>query len=72
MIWVGARALIQRGRIETHARLNKELIPGLVIGVDGKARTDSRQILTDLGKNAAALTPLGGIGEDMARYKGCN
>lgn len=67
-----ATSTIQRGKIETYARIGKELKQGWVIGANGKSRTDSRQILTDLTKDEAALTPLGGIGEDMAGYKGYN
>jgi LDH2 family malate/lactate/ureidoglycolate dehydrogenase len=42
----------------------------MVIGEDGTALTDSKQILTDLTKGSAALAPLGGIGEELAGYKG--
>jgi LDH2 family malate/lactate/ureidoglycolate dehydrogenase len=42
----------------------------MVIGRDGKAKTDSKQILTDLTQGQAALAPLGGIGEELAGYKG--
>ena len=67
-----ATSIIQRGKIETYARLGKEVAPGWVIGPDGKSLTDPREILADLGKDAASLTPLGGIGENMAGYKGYN
>ncbi len=33
-------------------------------------KTDSHQVLIDLVKGTAALAPLGGIGEDLAGYKG--
>jgi LDH2 family malate/lactate/ureidoglycolate dehydrogenase len=42
----------------------------MVIGHDGKAMTDSVQILDDLVKEKAALAPLGGIGEELGGYKG--
>jgi L-2-hydroxycarboxylate dehydrogenase (NAD+) len=42
----------------------------MVIGRDGSALTDSNQILKDLVTGEAALAPLGGIGEEMAGYKG--
>ena len=42
----------------------------MVIGRDGSALTDSEQILVDLTTGSAALAPLGGIGEDLAGYKG--
>ena len=67
-----ATSIIQRGKIETYARLNKDLKLGWVIGIDGETRTDTKQILLDLNKNLAALTPIGGIGEEFAGYKGYN
>jgi LDH2 family malate/lactate/ureidoglycolate dehydrogenase len=42
----------------------------MVIGRDGKPKTDSEQILKDLVSGEAALAPLGGIGEELAGYKG--
>jgi LDH2 family malate/lactate/ureidoglycolate dehydrogenase len=65
-----ATSLTQRGRIEVYAREGRELPEGWVIGEDGKSKTDSKQILADLVKGTAALTPLGGIGEKTAGYKG--
>lgn len=65
-----ATSLTQRGKIEVYAREDKEIPAGWVIGADGKPKTDSRQILDDLVKGKAALTPLGGIGEKTAGYKG--
>lgn len=65
-----ATSITQRGRIEYYARNNQETPAGLVIGHDGKAQTDSKQILTDLVSGKAALSPLGGIGEELGGYKG--
>ncbi len=65
-----ATSLSQRGKIEVYARAGKELPPGWVIDANGNTATDAEQILTDLVKGTAALTPLGGIGEDGAGYKG--
>jgi len=65
-----ATSVTQRGKIEVYDRANKELPPGWVIGVDGRNRTDTKQVLVDLVKGTAALTPLGGIGEETAGYKG--
>src|SRR5699024_12279220 len=39
-------------------------------GEDGSAMTDSPAILESLLDGTAALAPLGGIGEDLAGYKG--
>jgi len=65
-----ATSVSQRGKIEVYARAGKELPPGWVIGEHGEARTDTVQILDDLVKGKAALTPLGGLGEETAGYKG--
>jgi LDH2 family malate/lactate/ureidoglycolate dehydrogenase len=65
-----ATSITQRGKIEYYARSGKETPKGMVIGQDGSALTDSKQILTDLTKGTAALAPLGGIGEELAGYKG--
>ena len=65
-----ATSVSQRGKIEVYARASKELPPGWVIDSEGKTRTDTEQILIDLVKGTAALTPVGGLGEDTAGYKG--
>jgi LDH2 family malate/lactate/ureidoglycolate dehydrogenase len=65
-----ATSITQRGKIEVYERLGKKLPEGWVIGADGKAQTDSHQVLIDLVKGTSALVPLGGIGEDLAGYKG--
>ncbi|MBN1823894.1 MAG: Ldh family oxidoreductase [Endomicrobiales bacterium] len=65
-----ATALTQRGKIEVYAREGKKLPEGWVIGQDGRAKTDSAEVLEELVKGTAALTPLGGIGDETAGYKG--
>jgi L-2-hydroxycarboxylate dehydrogenase (NAD+) len=65
-----ATSVSQRGKIESYARLGKELPAGWVIDQQGRTRTDTKQILDDLVKGTAALTPLGGIGEETAGFKG--
>jgi L-2-hydroxycarboxylate dehydrogenase (NAD+) len=65
-----ATSITQRGKIEVYDRENKQLPPGWVIDEKGNIRTDTHQILADLVKGTAALTPLGGIGEDGGGYKG--
>jgi LDH2 family malate/lactate/ureidoglycolate dehydrogenase len=65
-----ATSITQRGRIEQYERAGKACPPGLVIGRDGKTKTDSAQILKDLVTGEAALTPIGGIGEETGGYKG--
>ncbi len=65
-----ATSITQRGKIEYYARSGKDTPAGMVIGNDGSALTDSDQILVDLTTGKAALAPLGGIGEELAGYKG--
>jgi LDH2 family malate/lactate/ureidoglycolate dehydrogenase len=65
-----ATSITQRGKIEVYERLGKDLPEGWVIGEDGEPKTDSHQVLIDLVKGTAALAPLGGIGENLAGYKG--
>ncbi|MBB6478941.1 Ldh family oxidoreductase [Spirochaeta isovalerica] len=65
-----ATSVSQRGKIEVYGRAGKDLPPGWVIGENGETRTDTDQVLIDLTKGKAALTPLGGLGEETAGYKG--
>ncbi len=65
-----ATSVSQRGKIEVYDRADKDLPEGWVIGEDGKYRTDTKQILVDLVKGTAALTPLGGLGEVTGGHKG--
>ncbi|HUX37374.1 MAG TPA: Ldh family oxidoreductase [Rectinemataceae bacterium] len=65
-----ATSVTQRGKIELYDRLGKDLPDGWVIGQDGHYRHDTKQVLLDISKDKAALTPLGGLGEDLAGYKG--
>jgi len=65
-----ATSVTQRGKIEVYDRAGKELPEGWVIGADGCTRTDTKQILVDLVEGTAALTPLGGIGDETGGYKG--
>ena len=65
-----ATSMAQRGKVETHSRLSKKLPEGWVIGPDGRSKTDASAVLDDLLSGDAALTPLGGIGEETSGYKG--
>lgn len=65
-----ATSISQRGKIEVYEREGKELPSGWVIDENGNARTDTVEVLKDLVKGTAALTPLGGLGEDLGGYKG--
>lgn len=65
-----ATSISQRGKIEYYARVGQDTPAGMVIGRDGQAMTDSPAILEALVNGEAALAPLGGIGEELAGYKG--
>ncbi len=65
-----ATSISQRGKIEFFARQGMDTPAGMVIGRDGSAMTDSQAILKGLTEGTAALAPLGGIGEELAGYKG--
>jgi LDH2 family malate/lactate/ureidoglycolate dehydrogenase len=65
-----ATSITQRGKIELYAREGKEMPKGWVIDDNGESKTNSREVLADLVAGRAALTPLGGIGEETAGYKG--
>lgn len=67
-----ATSVTQRGKIEVYEREGKEIPPGWVIDDRGQTRTDTSQVLIDLVKGKAALTPLGGLGEETGGYKGYN
>lgn len=65
-----ATSITQRGKIELYAREGKEMPTGWVIDENGLSKTNSSEVLKDLTTGRAALTPLGGIGDEMAGYKG--
>jgi LDH2 family malate/lactate/ureidoglycolate dehydrogenase len=65
-----ATSITQRGKIEHYARINKTMPSGWVIDEKGKAVTDPNTALKGLVAGTCALTPLGGIGEELAGYKG--
>ena len=65
-----ATSIVQRGKIEFYEREGKPTPAGTVIARDGTAMTDSAAILKALVAGEAALAPLGGIGEELAGYKG--
>ena len=65
-----ATSITQRGKTEYYARIGRDTPAGQVITRDGGTMTDSPAILKALSSGQAALAPLGGIGEEMAGYKG--
>lgn len=65
-----ATSITQRGKLEYYSRIGKQTPEGMVIGRDGRALTNTDEILVQLNTGEAALAPLGGIGEELAGYKG--
>lgn len=65
-----ATSITQRGKIEYFARTGKDTPKGMVLDRQGEAMVDSPKILDALVAGEAALAPLGGIGEELAGYKG--
>lgn len=72
--WIAdsATSITQRGKIEAYARLGKPAVKGWVIDEKGNAATNSKEIISDMLKLKTALTPLGGIGEELGGHKGYN
>lgn len=65
-----ATSVTQRGKIEQYEREGKALPAGWVINHEGRSVTDSSEALRGLIAGTVALTPVGGIGEETAGYKG--
>ncbi len=65
-----ATSIAQRGKIEVYARAGKPMPRGWVVDEDGGTTTDAAQALIDLTRGRAALTPLGGIGDEDGGHKG--
>ena len=66
----GATSLTQRGKVEVYDRLGIPTPAGQVIGQNGNTLTDSAAILKGLSNGTAALTTVGGVGEELGGYKG--
>ena len=66
-----ATSITQNGKIEYYARIGEDVHPGTIIDIDGNPVTgDSGIALKKIRNGTAALTTLGGIGEDLGGYKG--
>jgi L-2-hydroxycarboxylate dehydrogenase (NAD+) len=65
-----ATSITQRGKVELYAREGKELSKGWVIDNEGESKTNALEVLDDFIAGRAALTPLGGVGEELGGYKG--
>ena len=66
-----ATSITQNGKLEYYQRIGHDVLPGTVVGPDGNPiEGDAGSALKDIGSGKAALTPLGGIGEELGGYKG--
>jgi len=65
-----ATSIIQRGKVEVNARINKQLPENTVIDENGEIMVDPNSVLEKMLERKASLLPLGGKGEDTAGYKG--
>ncbi len=66
-----ATSITQNGKIEYYERISEEVHPGTIIGNDGApVEGDASEALKRIRQGTAALTTLGGIGEDLGGYKG--
>lgn len=66
-----ATSVTQNGKVEYFARIGEDVRPGTIIGDDGQPVTgDAAAALRRIREGTAALTTVGGIGEDMGGYKG--
>ncbi len=66
-----ASSITQNGKVEYYERINKDVAPGTIIGLDGESvEGDAGRALKMIRNGTAALTTLGGIGEALGGYKG--
>lgn len=66
-----ATSITQNGKIEYYARIDEPVHPGTIIGLDGNpVEGDAGEALKRIRQGTAALTALGGIGENLGGYKG--
>ena len=64
-----ATSIIQRGKVEVHARSGEPIPPGLVIDSNGDYLTDPNEILEKILQKKASFLPVGGKAE-TGGYKG--
>jgi L-2-hydroxycarboxylate dehydrogenase (NAD+) len=65
-----ATSITQRGKFEVLQREEKDGRPGWAIDQQGNFLIDANQVLAGLGKDTAALLPLGGAGDEFGGHKG--
>ena len=69
-IFDAATSITQRGKFEVLARQKKTAPEGWVINQKGKFITNPEEVLVGLGREEAALLPLGGADELLGGHKG--
>ena len=66
-----ATSITQNGKVEYYARIGEDVHPGTIIDIDGRSvEGDASVALSKIRGGTAALTALGGIGEELGGYKG--
>lgn len=65
-----ATSIIQRGKVEVNARIDKPVPENTVIDDKGDFLKDPNEILDMMMERRACLLPVGGRGEETAGYKG--
>ena len=66
-----ATSITQNGKVEYYARIGENVHEGTIIDIEGNPVTgDAGIALKKIRNGTAALTTLGGIGEDLGGYKG--
>jgi LDH2 family malate/lactate/ureidoglycolate dehydrogenase len=69
-LYDGATAVVPRGKIEVAARAGKPIPEGWAVGSDGAPAIDSARLIDEMNREAAALLPIGGMGELLGGHKG--
>ncbi|MBQ5825814.1 MAG: Ldh family oxidoreductase [Clostridia bacterium] len=65
-----ASSITQNGKVEYYERIGEDVHPGTIIDIDGNpVEGDAGVALKKIRGGTAALTTLGGIGEDLGGYK---
>ncbi len=66
-----ASSITQNGKVEYYERIGEDVHPGTIIDADGNpVEGDAGVALRKIRNGTAALTTLGGIGEELGGYKG--
>ncbi len=66
-----ASSITQNGKVEYYERIGEDVHPGTIVDLEGKpVEGDAGVALKMIRGGTAALTTLGGIGEELGGYKG--